>query len=285
MPSPLLSSQRLLMVIAGALLLNSQLPASVAGLAGKVLNPVVVFTTMPLHAPVHRVAVKLADPEVERPALPGLDTPEQLRDAYDMARVEIDRLRQEVAELKRTLELIEGVQAVDAPETRPLTAKVTAYTDAGPRQVLTINRGSRQNIRPGMTVVHKTVLVGRVVEPVGPSNAGVELVTAHDAKLQVRIRQPGHLELFDNIRVSRSEHDGQTFVAIVPKGSPIREGADVLLADAVYYADARGRLLGVVEHVAEYTPDPELFSQLSIRPAFLNTPYRQEVAVLLPSDE
>ncbi|MEM6854132.1 MAG: hypothetical protein AAF593_06965, partial [Planctomycetota bacterium] len=91
---------------------------------------------------------------------------------------------------------------------------------------------------------------------------------------------------FDNIRVRPSETDDEYFVAEVPKDSPIRTGALVLLADVVNYADAPGFLLGVVEQKIDYTPDPELLDQLQIRLALFDTPFRKEVAVLLPeSDE
>lgn len=283
MASPLLSSQRLLLAIAAALTLNSQLPASVGGLAGKVLKPVVDFATLPLRGPVYNLALNLSETPETSIHTGTPQSLEELRDAYAMARVEIDRLQQEYDELKQQLELIEGVRNIDAPDTRPLTAKVTGYANPGPRQVLTLNRGSRQGIRAGMTVVYKTVLVGRVVEPVGPSSADVEVVTSHDGGLQVRIRQDGYAEPFDNIRVRPSETDNKYFVAEVPKDSPIRTGAVVVLADAVNYSDARGRLLGIVEHKIDYTPDPELLDQLLIRAALLDTPYRQEVAVLLPA--
>ncbi len=284
MASPLFSSQRLLLAIAGALALNSQLPASVGGLAGKVLKPVVDFASLPLRGPVHSFAVRLTSADAPPIDADGLDTFDELRDAYNLARVEIDRLQQKVDELESELELIENVQRVSDPDIRPLSAKVTAYTNPGPRQVLTLNRGSRQGITPGMTVVYKTVLVGRVVDPVGPSSCDVELVTSHEGGLQVRIRQDGHVEPFDNIRVRPSETNNTYFVAEVAKDSPIRAGAVVVLADAVNYSDARGRLLGIVERKVDYTPDPELLDQLVIRAALLDTPYRKEVAVLLPAD-
>jgi len=285
MASPLLSSQRLLLAIAAALFVNSQLPASVGGLAGKVLKPVVDFASLPLRGPVYSLALNLSETDAPPIDAGGLQTVEQYRDAYAMARVEIDRLEQKIDELENELELVQGVQAIADSNTRPLSAKVTGYSNPGPRQVLTLSRGSRQGIRPGMTVVYKTVLVGRVIEPVGPSSADVELVTSHGGGLQVRIRQDGTAEPFDNIRVRPREDDPQYFVAEVAKDSPIRRGAVVVLADAVNYSDARGRLLGIVERKTDYTPDPELLDQLQIRAALLDTPYRQEVAVLLPDDE
>ncbi|MEM1107067.1 MAG: rod shape-determining protein MreC [Planctomycetota bacterium] len=286
MASPLLTSQRLLLLITGLLILNSQLPSSVARLPGGVLGPTVDFATLPLRGPVHSFATNLAERE-DRPDFVHPGTPQneqQLRAAYAEALVEIDRLQQDYDELQKQLELIQGVQDIDAPDTRPLTAKVTAYRDAGPRQVLTLNRGSRQGVRAGMTVVYKTVLLGRVVEPVGPSSADVDLLTGHDGGLQVRIRLDGYAEPFDNIRVRVSEKDRDYFVAEVPKDSLIRPGAVVVLADAVNYSDARGRLLGIVDRKVPYTPDPELLDQLVIRAALLDTPYRREVAILLPED-
>ncbi|MEM9420396.1 MAG: rod shape-determining protein MreC [Planctomycetota bacterium] len=284
MASPLLSSQRLLLLITAVLILNSQLPSSIASLAGNVLAPIVNFVSLPLRGPIYSTATRIAEREGASDfAHPGVpQTEEELRFAYGQALVEIERLKQEYEELKKRLELIEGVQAIDALETRPVTAKVTSYRDPGPRRVITLNRGSRQGIQPGMTVVYETVLVGRVVDPVGPSSSDVELVTSHDGGLQVRIRQQGIAMPFDNIRVRPSETDPDYFVAEVPKDSLIRSGAVVILADAVNYSDARGRLLGIVERKSDYTPDPELLDQLWIRAALLDTPFRKEVAVLLP---
>jgi cell shape-determining protein MreC len=282
MSSPLLSSSRILLIVGVALLVNSQLPAGLAGLAGGMIKPVADLAVRPVQAVVYEVAVSLAADEDETPSLrPGPGSPEALRLAYDEARVEVDRLQQRVHELERRLELIEGVEELGDTPTRPLTAKVTGYRDTGPAAVLSINRGTRQGVAPNQAVVYESAVVGRVLAPVAPNAAEVELITAHDAGLQVRIQPRGSELKYDNIRVRR-DPDRPVFLAEVARDSPIRAGADVLLADAVHYADARGRLLGVVEQVTEYTPDPELLVQLVIRPAVADLPFLTEVVVRVP---
>ncbi|MEM9882334.1 MAG: rod shape-determining protein MreC [Planctomycetota bacterium] len=287
MPAPTLSPKRLLLGVAVLLVVNAQLPTPAAGFVGGLTAGAVRFVTLPLTAPLHAVAVGLRREEEEaEPTDPagGPTTEAELREAYALSLVEIDRLRQRVGELEGTLALLEGVRSEADTPTRPLSARVTASADAGTGWVLTINRGSRHGVGPGMTAVTGASLVGRVMEPVGPTTADVELVTAHDAGLQVRVRPRGTDLVFDNVRVRRADDAPGVFYAEVAKDSPIRVGADVLLADAVHYADARGRLLGVVENVTEYPDDPELLRRLVIRPA-VDLRYLRELAVLLPAEE
>ncbi|MEM8736922.1 MAG: rod shape-determining protein MreC [Planctomycetota bacterium] len=280
MASALLTSSRVLVAVASALAVNSQLPTRWGSMLGHVLKPTVDFAVLPVRTPVYRLAVDLGgnDQPTGRDDPPA--TPEQLRDRYDAALVRIDQQQQRIAELVRTLELLQGVREIEQPDTTPLSAKVTATTDAGPRVVLTLNRGTRDRVAPGMTVVFKSSVVGRVIEPVGPSSADVELITAHRAGLQVRVRRGPDSIPYDNIRAQRGD-DGRTFTADVARDLRIRPGADVLLADAVHYPDARGRLLGVVENIVDYEPDPHLLQRLIIRPA-VDLRALREVAVLRP---
>lgn len=284
MPSPLLTSHRILFVLAVVLLINSQMPSSVAGLAGRVLQPVLDLVVLPVRAPLHSLAVGLrpsGDP-VEPTDTPK--TPEQLTTDLSVARARIDQLEQLVDEYKRKLFLVESVIDYGETPTRPLSAKVNRYVDTGPSQIITINRGSNHGIKPSMTVVHEFALVGRVIAPVGPASANVELVTSHDAVFQVRVQPRDSQVTYANIRATPSG-DGQTFVAQVGRDSPIRAPADVRMADAVYYPDARGSVLGVVTEVAEYPPDPTLYKQLVIRPEFDLRFGLEEVVVLLPAED
>ena len=279
MASPLLTSQRLLFVLAVLLLINSQLPPAWAGLAARPVKPVVDLLLLPMQAPVHGLALSLADagddPQTQDP-----ESPEAVAARYHEARVENERLRQRVVELERRLYLVENVRELVESQTRPLSAAVVGYSDTGALPVLTLNRGRRHGVEPDMSVVYLSSIVGRVLAPVGPGSCQVELVTAHRAGLQVRVQPRGSDLRYDNIRVTLGQ-DERTFVAQVARDSEIGEGADVLLADGVHYPDARGRLLGVVERVTEYPPDPLLQKQLVIRPAH-DLRYLKEVAVLVP---
>jgi hypothetical protein len=282
MPTPLLTSQRLLLAAAALLVINSQLPMPAAGWAGRWLKTATDLAVLPLQATIYHTAVAFAG-EDEAPVAFDPASPEQLRSALAEALVEVDRLQQRVNELERRLYLIQRVEELDDDRTRPLSAKVVGVTDTGPRTVLTLDRGSRQGVAPNQTVVYHATVVGRVLAPVDPNSCEVELITAHDTRLQVRVQPRGSDLKYDNIRVARRD-DGQAFLAEVAHDSPIGKDADVLLADSVHYADARGRLLGVVEYVTEYTPDPVLLKQLVIRPAVLDVPYFTEVVVLVPAD-
>lgn len=284
MPSPLLTSHRLLFVIAVVLLINSQLPASVAGLAGRVLQPVLDLVVLPVRAPLHSLAVGLRPSDDLTVLTDTPQTREQLATELRVARNRIDGLEQLVEELKRRLDLVESVGEYGETPTRPLSAKVNNYTDTGPSQIITINRGANHGVEPGMTVVHDYSLVGRVVAPVGPVSANVELVTSHDAVFQVRVQPRGSDVTYPNIRAAPSG-DGRTFIAQVGRDSPIRELADVRMADAVYYPDARGWVLGVVESVGDYPDDPTLYKQLVIRPELDLRYGLEEVVVLLPVEE
>ena len=281
MSSPLLTSHRFLFVVAVLLLINTQLPASWAGLAARPVKPALDLLLLPLQAPIHGLALSIASSD-DDPAADAPDSPERIRADYYEARVENERLRQRVVELERRLYLIENVRELVESRTRPLSAAVVGYSDTGAVPVLTLNRGRRHGVAADMSVVYLSSIVGRVLAPVGPGSCQVELVTAHQAGLQVRVQPRGSDLRYDNIRVTPGEAE-RTFVAQVARDSEIGEGADVLLADGVHYSDARGRLLGVVERVTEYAPDPLLQKQLVIRPAH-DLRYLKEVAVLVPLD-
>jgi len=195
--------------------------------------------------------------------------------------------------LREKLKLIQRLPDDDTslklPPRTPRICAVTAFTDTGTRQVISINGGQNRGIAPGQTVRYGVDLVGRVVEPVGPVSADVELVTGQDTGFHVELTAPADLATanpraplpgLEHLRVTPDPATG-TFTAEIRHDTNPPIGAVARLADQVHYRDARAHILGRVVEVRPYPQDPELLKQVVIRPR-LDLRFLSEVAVLVP---
>lgn len=284
MAQPLLSSARLLLVLAIGLTINSQLPERYAVQIGRVLKPVVDTLLYPVQTPLYQMALSLSSPDDE--GVPERTDMEKLIDDYAMALVEIDRLQQQRDEWRRKYEAASGAIALSNEPRRFVTVRVNGYTDTGTKPVLTLAGGKRLGIEAGQTVVWKESVVGRVIAPVGPMTADVELITGTNSALWVRIKAPFDEPGRDTpVRCRIEPSKDQTyFTTEVAKDEPVRAGDRVWLADELLYNDARGQIVGQVEKVIDYPQDPFLLNQVLIRPV-IDLRRLPEVAVMIPLDK
>ena|GEM_PF-2085631 len=295
----LLTPPRILGAAAVLLLVNSQLPVRFGGLAGAVLRPVADTVVLPLREPVFRIARRLnrpdATPDTGELSDPGAATRDQLAGAYDRLLVELGRLRQRNAELQRKIFIAQGYKEEDLPPRRRVVATVTTYTHTGTRHVVSISRGRNQGLAAGQTVLYGHNLVGRVVEPVGPVSADVELVTGQDVGFHVELTaatdtddatpdRPAGAPLpgLEHLRVT-PDPDAGTFTTEVRHDTAPPVGALARLADEIHFRDARAHVLGRVTEVRPYPDDPQLLLQVVIRPT-LDLRFLSEVVVLVPEE-
>ena len=269
------------------LVLNAMLPIGVSGWLGAVMRPVVDGVLLPVRWPLRAWALSWGPPE-EGGAREGegLDH-EALLDEYGFALRKIERLTQEVNELRRQQAEVAVILEMVGPEggVKPVAVRVANVTDPGGTAgvILTLGAGSRSGIEAGMAVAWRTTVIGKVIEPVGPFSADVELITANDAALQARFKSPPNADGPARAFTRRVEpgKDGLTFTADVEHGLDVRVNDLVVLADELQYGEARGMLLGRVSRITDYLPDPLMLKRLIITPDV--DPRRLgEVAVLVP---
>ncbi len=290
----LVTGPRILGAAALLLLINSQLPMRYGGQAGAVLRPVADTLALPLREPVFRLARQLNGPDETRTeAISDLARAPraQLTEAYDQLLVELGRLRQRNAELQRKLAITQGFEDQDLPPRRTVIATVTAYTNTGNRHVVSVNRGSNQGLAAGQTVLYGVNLVGRVVEPVGPVSADIELVTGQDIGFHIELTaapritgadSAASLPGLEHLRITPDADTG-SFTTEVRHDTAPPVGALARLADEIHYRDARAHILGRVTAVRPYPEDPELLMQVVIEP-MLDLRFLSEVAVLVPKE-
>jgi rod shape-determining protein MreC len=172
-----------------------------------------------------------------------------------VAEVERDDLRGENAALRRMLGLRDRLGM------HTIGARVLGTVPGDPGSSVLIDAGTRDGLRPGMTVLDHHGAVGRLIV-VTAHHAQVELVTSPAARYAVRVvsgRQPGRLNGRGDGGLQLELNDPH---AAVPTGSAVVtrafEGSTVpdgLLIGTVAQAEAGGRYLPVRPAVDAATLD------------------------------
>ena len=250
--------RRLLLAVVGVLVLNAMLPIGVARWAGAVLRPVVDGVLLPVRWPLRAWALSWQN-EPTGGDLPGEGLAyERLLEEYHFALVENERLTQEVAQLRRQAAEVAVILEMVGPEggVKPVAVRVANVTETGAEPILTLAGGGRMGFEPGMAVAWRTTVVGRVIEPVGPFSADVELITANDAALQARFKSPPNADGPPRAFTRRVEpgDDPLTLTADVERDLDVRVGDLAVLADELQYGEARGMLLGRVTRITTTCP-------------------------------
>jgi rod shape-determining protein MreC len=101
---------------------------------------------------------------------------------------ELERQNEELAEIYAEYTLLSALLDYDRsnPEYRRVAADVIGWDISNFVRVLTINKGERDGILPGMPVETERGLVGRVVQ-VGPHSALVQLLTDSGSSVNARL--------------------------------------------------------------------------------------------------
>ncbi|MEZ6190871.1 MAG: rod shape-determining protein MreC [Phycisphaerales bacterium] len=271
MNRPPINAKRVMIAATVLLLLASQLPAWLAVKLSYLPHAFIEFIATPatfLHG--FSTSIRSTDKRYTKFS-EELSLEEQLSLALqklDEAKVYNDYLEQDIARLRNVSDNLALISAlVDTEDISFVGAKVIGFNGNRKNPILTINIGSNDFVRDGLAVVWGADLVGKVVST-SVSTADVQLITAADTKLQVRITRPvidptvvpvpAYIQLSD---------DGRTFYTDeFPLDSPVQVGDLALLADESWQFRARGFIVGTVTEVGPHPDRPLLNQRVVIRP-------------------
>jgi len=281
MNRPPITPKRVLIAIAVLLLLSSQLPTGAATAIGSIPRSFVGFISKPASI-LHRMSATLRPGRTNAPDFtPGGELADQLA----QANVYIDTLEQEILELRDVSQSLAQIDALlDLGGIRLIGANVLGFNGDLENPIITIGVGESSGLREGLAVVWGAGLVGRVIST-SAQTADVQLVTAADTKLQVRIAQPVRDGVTEPLPAFiQVADDGRSFITEdFAVDAPVEVGDLVHLADDSWQFRARGFIVGVVTEAIDHPDRPYLNKYVVIRPT-LPLPSLTRVAVLVPVD-
>ena len=288
MNRPPITPKRILIAAAVLLLISSQLPTGAATTIGSIPRAFVGFISKPATI-LQRMSATLRPGRAIAPDFtPGGDLVEQLA----QANVYIDTLEQEILELRDVSQSLAQIDALlDLGGIRLVGANVLGFNGDLENPVITIGVGDKAGgvgestgLREGLAVVWGAGLVGRIVST-SAQTSDVQLVTAADTKLQVRIAKPYSDGVSEPLPAFiQVAEGGRAFVTEdFAVDAPVEVGDLVHLADDSWQFRARGFIVGVVTEAGPHPDRPYLNKRVVIRPT-LPLPSLTRVAVLVPVD-
>jgi rod shape-determining protein MreC len=181
-------------------------------------------------------------------------------------------LQQEQAKVSSIKALEEALTLKSTASQRLLAARVMAGAAAPGALTVTIDRGSEDGVAPDMAVLGARGVVGRVVGPVSPRAALVQLLIGRNAAAAVTFERSGAGAMMQG-----GSPDGLLRGEFVPILADIQVGERVTTSgqDQIY---PPGFLVGTVERVTKVGNDREIV----VRPA-TDFSHVQLVLVVLPS--
>jgi rod shape-determining protein MreC len=192
----------------------------------------------------------------------SIQTIGELREENARLREELERLTHEVVrvpELEReNQELLAELNFRRAqPAFQWISAKVVHYDPSNLVQSVTINRGSKDGVREGMTVITPAALVGRVVRT-SPATARVLLIT--DASSSVTSILQGSRAK----GVVNGQRKELLQMKYIPQSEAVRTG-DRVITSGVGGVFPEGILIGSITNVSQ--KDTDIFQEAQLDPA------------------
>jgi len=284
MRPPSLSQRRALAAIVVLLIISSMLPSGAGAWVAAAPRQWIEALTMPLAHPLHALGVRLRG---QTPANDETLNHEQvlqnLAQAANYARrleAENRQLREQIAQYEM-LKRLDDEGRVNLEGVHFLSADVTGWSGRGPGRLLTINRGKNHDVQDGQVVTDGINLVGRVVD-VGGMTASVQLITAEDRRIEVRITPPLSAEPTRDVPGHLQPHHKKgIFTMPVEIQSPVQVGDLAHLSGGAWPNEALGFVVGKVTSFAE-DPDPLNFRTVVVEPA-IDLMHLQRVVVLVPA--
>ena len=184
---------------------------------------------------------------------------------------ENDALKRRILELEAELQqeqaaaararTMEELLALRATEKLPtITARVIAGNPSPGSLTVTIDRGTADGVAVDMPVIAARGVVGRVIAPIAPRAATVQLLTGRNAAAAVSFERSGT----GGIVVGGAASDPPMRAEYVPALAEVQVGERVFTSgqDGIYPA---GYLVGSVERVTRGATGPE--REIAIRPS------------------
>jgi rod shape-determining protein MreC len=143
-----------------------------------------------------------------------------------------------------------------------IVARTIGVDSVNPRQSITIDKGSLDGVHKNMAVCdRKGALVGRIVDPVGPKESKVQLVTDKDSSVSVRSVAAG---LTGSMTGTSHELCELRYVLASAGGGQKDEELRTTGYDKIYPAGIR---VGRIERIEANEASP-IFLSISVRPEF-----------------
>ncbi|MFH1242761.1 MAG: rod shape-determining protein MreC [Pseudomonadota bacterium] len=195
----------------------------------------------------------------------------QLRRDVDSLREESTRYRELLATHERLKELLQFKETINRPV---LAAQVIGRDPTGWFKSIVIDKGSRAGLRPNMSVVNASGVVGRIVS-VSPNYAKVLLVIDQNSAVDCLIQR------------SRDRGIVKGFSTEICKLDYMEQSSDVAVEDLVVTSGLggvfpKGLPVGQVSEVKQNSG--ELFKNIKLRPA-VDFSKLEEVLVILKENK
>jgi rod shape-determining protein MreC len=172
-----------------------------------------------------------------------------------------NRLQAEVAQLQEAKKENEKLRAdlkfVSSANYTYEAAEVTVFEPSNLRGMITINKGTKNGIKPGMAVISEGFMIGKIVEA-AESNSKVILITDPSSAIPVTLQQANTSGL------ARGQIGAGIVMEKIPQGEKITEG-DTVITSGLGGEIPRGLILGFITKVDKQ--DNSLFVTGDIRPA------------------
>ncbi|MCX5659156.1 MAG: hypothetical protein NTW19_05465 [Planctomycetota bacterium] len=258
----LINQKRVLILLAGLLLVSSFLPSRLAfPLAAGPAHTLILFL-----APPSDVLKRIGD-RVRRPPLDAAhEDAAQVRRDRDKLLQYSRRLEQEVFEARQAIDQLTRMSRnPELAGIKFIPASVTAWPPGG-APALELNRGSRDGLEPGMVVVSDMNLVGTLAQ-VGPMSATVRLVNTPGSVVGVRIVPPVAGPAGPGV-VARAtvSPNGQEFWAESVDADKVKPGDLAHLDDKLLPPEARAFVVGRVSRIEPLPQDPLLRRRVVFSP-------------------
>ncbi len=143
------------------------------------------------------------------------------------------------------------------PDLELVAARVVGLGGSGLRDVLTVDRGEREGIQPGMPVITTAGLVGQILE-VRPRSAMVLLLTDPASSVNARIQSSRATG------AARGVPGGRLSMGLIQQEVSVRVG-DIVLTSGLGGAFPSGLVIGHVTEVRR--SDAALFQEATLSPA------------------
>jgi len=263
-----LTFRRIMMVLILALAVSSLLKSQYCVYTPPLRNAV-SLALMPIARPLNSVTSYVRS-ETDRPVLGDL---QQLSDELRYKDALVLSLQKQVRELERVNAELQGLAQRIGGDYVFREARVIGRTSDPSAGTLTIDRGARHGLRPGLAVVKGASLVGRLIE-VGPSTSVIGLITRPDNLIEVVLAPPrlpeGGLPADRQSVVQLRVSDPHQFVADdVNREVPVEAGDYARLEDhrgpESWPLAVQGMIVGQVQSV-EPNPDQTLLQRITVQP-------------------
>ena len=278
----LFQQEVLLAALAVVLVIFSLLPGHWAHAISSRPRHIVESVRAPFASPLHSVAESVRrSPDKPVDLVYGSDLDTQYKAMLRQNRA----LEQEVARLKRELEIYEGARRRGATSMNYLVARVTGVSmRPDTSRTITIDVGTMDGVFTNMVVTSDQFnLVGRVIDA-GPKAATVELIISAGTNLSVEITAPVPPEeaMRRHPALLKTAKDGKTLYDTASQDDEVQSGDLAHLADTKWPPEASGYVVGKVTAV-EVDPENALLRRIIVEP-IRSLAHLSHVVVLQPHE-